>query len=177
MIAAAYQDDDLVAALSWASSAVEAYCERHFTQVVGDVVRINPFSDSTALLPDPPVTNVTLVEGWLAMDGSMTWTTLTNYDFTPDGRIWDTTRYLGVPWSGPSWPCLPRSLRVTYDHGFVTTPQPVIDAVIKAAAGYLSNPFNMTEHHVGGVTDRWSDKDRTPVLDDALLGSYRLLSV
>lgn len=185
MIAGNFQSADLSAALSWASSAVEAYCERRFTQVLGDVVRLDPNAFGSAMLTNPPVTNVTLVEGFLPspVSGGYVWTTLTNYDFTPDGFIWDTTAELGLPYCLPTWPILPRSLRVTYDHGYVTTggsanlPQPIVDAVIKAAAGYLSNPYNLVERKAGDAMYRWSDREKSALLDESLLGDYRLVSV
>lgn len=183
MIAANYDSATITAALSWASNAVETYCERNFEQVLGDTRRLNPQSDGTVLLPDPPVTNVTSVQAWLPADGGMAWVTLTNYDWTPDGLLWDTTGERGVPRMGFSWPWTPKSLKVTYDHGYVVSgdganlPQPIIDAVIKAAAGYLANPYNLVERKAGDVTYRWSDSEKTSLLDDALLGRYRLVSV
>jgi hypothetical protein len=183
MIAGNYQTDDINAALSWASNAVESYCERSFTQALGDVVRLNPQLDRTALLPNPPVTAVSLVEAWVPLNGAMSWVTLTNYDWTPDGLIWDTSGEVGIPRNGPSWPRLRQSLRVTYDHGYVTTgdganlPSSIIDAVLKAAARYLANPLNLVERKVGDTTNRWAEYDRTAELDEALLGQYRLVSV
>lgn len=182
----AYIDDDVDGALSWASSAVESYCERSFTQVLADQIRIDPFPDGTALLPNPPVTNISLLEGFLPSNGAMAWVTLTNYDFTPDGMVWDTTSEVAVqptdPYA-PSWPFLPKSLRVTYDHGYITSgagvnlPQPIIDAVIKAAVGYLVNPFSMAERKVGDATYRWAENGKTQLLDEALLGRFRLATI
>lgn len=183
-IAANYDDASLNAALSWASSSVEAYCERHFAQVVDDTAIVDPYwPGRTALLPDPPVTAVSSVQAWLPQSGQMTWVSLTNYNWQPDGLIWDTTGEVGIPRLGPHWPRLRQSLRVTYTHGFITEgdganlPQPIIDAVIKAAAGYLANPYNLTERKAGDATYRWSDREKTTLLDDSLLGAYRLVSL
>lgn len=182
-ISGAFASGDLDAALSWASSAVESYCERSFTQVLGDQIRIDPFTNGTALLCNPPVTNISLLEAWLPNDGVMSWVTLTNYDYTPDGQVWDTTGEVGIACEGFSWPWLPKSLRVTYDHGYIVSgagvnlPQPIVDAVIKAAAGYLANPYNLAERKVGDTAYRWSEGAKSGLLDESLLGRYRLASI
>lgn len=175
----AWPDADVTAALSWAANAVEAYCERDFSYRTNDVVVIDPFpAKRSAQLPNPPVSAVSLVEGWMRNEnGSMSWQTLTNYAWTTDGLLYDTTGQPGTDVSVvPSWPSAPKSLRVTYTHGFQTTPQPVIDAVIKAAGNYLANPFNMTERRAGDIAYKW-DASVEALLDDTLLGKYRLITV
>lgn len=185
-IAANYDTDSITAALSWASSSVEAYCERRFAQVLSDTVIVDPYwPGRTALLPNPPVTAVDSVQAWIPQNGAMTWVTLANYQWQPDGLIWDITGELGIgqTWQGASWPNLRQSLKVTYDHGYITSgnnanlPQPIIDAVIKAASAYLANPYNLTERKAGDVTYRWSEREKTTMLDDSLLGAFRLVSL
>lgn len=176
----AWSDADVSAALSWASSSVEAYCERNFSYVPNDQVLVDPFPvNRSAQLPDPPVESVSLVEGYLRdQNGSMAWRTLTNWMWTADGLLYDTTGQPGTDVSlVPSWPSAPKSLRVTYTHGFPVIPQDLADGVVKAAAGYLSNPLNLTARRVGEVSYQWSDRNTNPVLDDVLLGKYRLISV
>jgi len=163
--------DAVTAAVEWASSAVEAFCGRHFAVVTDDVVLVSP-RQATALLPDPPVTDISLVEGWLPRDGTMQWIELDDYAFTAEGLVYDTTGLPGVTRNYTyTWPVLPRSLRVTYTHGYSTLPQPVADAVIKAAGAYLANPDGLIQRTVDDVTYRW---DMGGALDDTLLGSYRL---
>lgn len=171
---------DVDAALSWAGSAVEAYCERNFSYAAGDVVLVDPFpAKRSAQLPNPPVLSVSSVEAYMRnATGSMSWQPLVNYAWTKDGLLYDTTGQPGTQISEvPSWPSAPKSLRVTYTHGYLDIPQPIIDAVIKAAANYLTNPFHMTQRRVGDVTYQWSDKSGEPLLDTALLGQYRLITV
>lgn len=173
-------DADVTAALSWAAGAVEAYCERDFSYRANDVVLIDPFpARRSAQLPNPPIHSVSTVEAYMRdSTGSMSWQTLVNWAWTAEGLLYDTTGTPGTQISEvPSWPAAPKSLRVTYTHGFMDTPQPVIDAVIKAAANYLMNPFNMTQRRVGDVAYQWSDKSAEALLDTALLGKYRLISV
>lgn len=176
----AWPDADVNAALEWASSAVEAYCERDFTFCTNDVVLVDPFpARRSAQLPNPPVTAVSLVEAYMrAENGSMAWQTLTNYAWTADGLLYDTTGQPGTDMSMvPSWPSAPKSLRVTYTHGFQNPPADLVAAVIKAAGGYLANPYNMIQRRAGDVSYQWSDRSGEPLLDDALLAKYRLITV
>lgn len=172
---------DVEAALSWASGAVEAYCERDFTYKANDVVLVDPFpARRSAQLPNPPVTAVTLVEGYMRnINGAMSWQTLTNYRWTADGLLYDTTGEPGTDVSAlPSWPSAPKSLRVTYTHGFVDPPQPVVDAVLKAAAAYLSNPFANTRRRVGEVESDWAvTLLQDGFIDGNILAPYRLITV
>lgn len=179
----AWADADVSAALSWASNAIEAYCERDFSYKVNDVVIVDPFpAKRSAQLPNPPVIAVSLVEAWMRnASGSMSWQTLTNYRWTEDGLLYDTTGEPGTDVSQlPSWPSAPSSLRVTYTHGFQVTPQPVIDSVIKAAGNYLANPFNMIGRKAGDVEYNWSVsvlQSAGGMFDEALLAKYRLVTV
>jgi hypothetical protein len=179
----AASDADVTAALSWAASAVEAYCERNFSYVANDVVLIDPFPvKRSAQLPNPPIQSVSTVEAYMRdATGQMSWQTLVNWAWTADGLLYDTTGQPGTQISEvPSWPALPKSLRVTYTHGFMDTPQPVVDQVIKLAATYLTNPFNMTSRKVGDVEMGFSVsllQSAGGGLDEAVLGKYRLISV
>lgn len=172
---------DVEAALSWASGAVEAYCERDFSYRPNHVVLVDPFPvKRSAQLPNPPVLSVSLVEGYLRNStGSMSWQTLPNWAWTADGLLYDTTGQPGTQVAEvPSWPSAPKSLRVTYTHGFVDTPQEVIDAVIKAAAGYLNNPFGNTSRKVGDVESAWAvTMLQQGFIDQNLLAPYRLITI
>lgn len=172
---------DVEAALSWASGAVESYCERDFTYRVNDVVLVDPFPvKRSAQLPNPPVLSVSTVEAYMRdATGSTSWQPLTNYAWTADGLIYDTTGQPGTAVSEvPSWPSAPKSLRVTYTHGFADVPQPVVDAVIKAAANYLVNPFSNTRRRVGEVQSDWDAGSlRFAGIDENVLAPYRLITV
>ena len=172
-----HTEDDLAAALSWASGQVEAYCEREFGFVEDDVVTVSPLRDRTAWLPNPPVVAVTEVEAWLPRNGAMVWIEIDNYQCTPDGMLYDAAGLPGVSYECPSWPVLPNSLRVTYTHGFADIPQPVIDAVISAAAAYLADPSRrLAQKTIDDVSYRWFESSDSPV-DCALLSKYRLVSI
>jgi len=180
-IKGAWPDADVNAALSWASSAIEAYCERDFTYVVNDVVTVDPFPvRRSAQLPNPPVISISKVEAYMRdTTGATSWQELTNYAWTSDGLLYDTSGQPGVNVVAvPSWPSLPKGLRVTYTHGFQTVPLPLVDAVIKAAGSYLANPFGMTQRKAGDVESAWAvTLLQTGGLDEITLSKYRLISV
>lgn len=178
MLRAGAEDEDVEYALSVASAAVEAYCERKFDLRSNDVVTITSRPNGSAQLPDAPVTAVTLVEAWLPRNGAMAWVPITNYAFTEDGLIYDTSGLPGVPYEGvPSWPALPKSLRVTYTHGYADIPAAVALAVIKAAGDFLANPERLARFRVDDVERQWFDDKGSTIVDGALLSDYRLKSV
>lgn len=150
----------------------------------------------TALLDNPPVTAVTEVYAYMPMssvDGDTGWQPLVNFQWAPDGLIWDTSGMPGVQQSDggplPSWPQMPRSLKVVYDHGFVlpgsagtgpALPQGVIDAVIEGCATYLANPANVAAQVVGDVSTTFRQvagqaSGPAKQLNEVLLGKYRLV--
>jgi hypothetical protein len=160
-IGAVYDDASITQALSWAQSFVEEYCNRTedgFDLITGDTVFIDPAPHRTALLPKIPVVNVDSVEGLLPSPTGMEFRTLTNFAFVKDtGLIYDTTGEPGVPFSfGPSWPTLPGGLQVTYDHGFETVPQGLINAACRFAQQYLENPALLLQRDVGSFNERYA---------------------
>jgi hypothetical protein len=145
-----------------------------------------------ALLPNPPVSDISQIQAWLPMvsGGSMGWVTLTNYAFAEDGLVWDTSGMPGVAMSDggpvPSWPRMPRSLQITYTHGFVlpgdsgtgpSLPDGVVSAVIGLTSFYLDNPSGAIESRVGEITNKYSEGSSGAAgwLDEKLLGKYRLV--
>lgn len=214
MITGGRNDAEVQFALGRASAAVESYCERSFAQVLGDVVVIDPQvgngGKGRAMLPNPPVTNVSSVQALVAVGGSLQWIGLTNFGWAEDGLLFDTNQFMGEHgvtgssfWSGvanaqgdfdyddvASWPFLPRSLKVTYDHGYVlpgsdgdgpVLPSGIVDAVIAAAAYYLSNPTGAVDERTGDVATKWepvvTSQSISGILDSTLLGNYRLVSL
>jgi hypothetical protein len=161
-IAAVYDDPSVAQALSLAQSAVVNYCNQTFDLITSDVVYLDPKPRRTALLPQVPVANIDSVMGLLppssSTESGLTWTTLTNYRFVSDtGLLYDTTGEPGVIWPiGPSWPWLPGSLQVTYDHGWSTVPQDVVNVACGLAQQYLENPVWQLQRRVGDIEDRFA---------------------
>jgi hypothetical protein len=106
----------------------------------------------------------------------MTWTAITNYAFVPEtGLVYNTTGLPGTSWHpGPSWPWLPGSLRVTYDHGYTAAPQPLRDVCIRLAQQYLDNPTLAMNSRVGEVEARYSGSSGLVMThhDKAILDRY-----
>lgn len=158
LIVDGYSTDQVTAALSWATSTIEGYCNRTFDLVTGDVVTITPRARG-GLLPHYPVVQVTLVEGYLPTDEGMAWVPLIHYWVVAEtGELFDTTH--AVPRTNfalaHSWPWWPGSLRVTYDHGYAVIPVDLRDVCVRLAGQYLENPRLMIERRVGDMEARFS---------------------
>lgn len=190
-ISAVYDTASITMALGWAQAFVEGYCNRGpngFDLVTGETVFIDPKPYRQALLPSIPVANVTSVQGLLpqqnSTSGGMVWTTLTNYAFvTETGLLYDTTGEPGVIWNfGPSWPWLPGSLQVTYDHGYSTVPQGLIFAACRFAQQYLENPALLLQRDVNDVHNRFAGNTGGVGIvinefDQMIMDRYRLVSI
>ena len=150
----------------------------------------------TALLPDPPITAIESIQAWMPLankGGGMGWVNLTNFMFAEDGYVWDTSGMPGVAQSDagplPSWPHTPRSLRITYDHGFTLPgtasngeapelPQGVVTAIIRAAAQILVNPADIAAYSAGIISMNFHSLvpgGATSLLDTTALAPYRLI--
>lgn len=185
-IGGVYEDAEITQALSWAESFVEEYCGRCFDVVTDDTVFIDPKPYRRALLPQIPVTAVTTVEALMPNPdgGPFVWTTLTNYAFVREtGLLYDTTGQPGVSQSfGPTWPRLPGSLQVTYNHGFSTIPQNLINAACRFAQQYLENPTMLLQREVGSFNERYAGNTGgvgvvINAFDERILDRYTLITV
>lgn len=210
MIVGAHTVDEVQLALDWAADSIESYCERKFAYNPSDTVYVNPHrgdgGKAMALLPNPPVWGVSSVMANMPVAGGLEWVPLTYYNWAKDGLLYDTTRYYGMNgvtgssfWSGvvnadgffdygnvPSWPRIPRSLQVTYSHGFIlpgdtpvegvpSLPTGIVNAVIRGAATFLTTPDGSTDPRVGEIGNKFSVDGPAGWLDEKLLGEYRLV--
>lgn len=145
-----------------ASAAVRGYCGQQFDRVLGDVVLIDPRPNGTAQLPEMPVTAVTQVQAWMPDNNNVWgWQTLSypgRYGWATRGLLWDATvimppivplQSLELP--APTWPSLPASLKVTYDHGYAPIPAEIQAIVTRLAAQFASNPAFLQSRKVGEV--------------------------
>ena len=103
--------------------------------VVADVVLTDPVAGNgfTLFLEGLPVTAVTLVE---TFDGTA-WTTADPTTYTVSKRLGIIS---ALPWTGVTWPYLPETWRVTYDHGFAVLPSSILGVVLGVAARAWANP-------------------------------------
>lgn len=172
-----YDASAVTRAINWATSLIASYCNRNFDLVTGDTVTVSPIRGS-AFLPQFPVVSVSSVYGYLpsTSGAGMAWTALTNYQYVAStGLIYDTTGLPGTQISvGPSWPWLPGSLRVTYDHGYASVPQDLTDVCVRLATQYLENPTMMVSRRVGDMEARFSGSSGGTVskIDKIILDRY-----
>lgn len=170
-IGGVYDSGDIARALSWAESEVSEYCNRVFDLIPDDVEVLSPHRGQ-AMLSQFPVINVSLVEGLLCgPTGSMEWTEIDGYRVVNDTGIIYCTGY--------TWPTLPGSLRVTYDHGYETVPQSLINVASRFAQQYLENPNLAMQRKVGDIENRFSGSFGLSVsdLDRRILDRYTSVEV
>jgi hypothetical protein len=185
-IAAVYDAASTTQALNWAQDYITSYCNQAFDLVTADVAFIDPMYHSQAFLPQVPVVNVESVQALLPPVTSIpgtafTWQTLTNYAFVAQtGLIYDTTYEIGVQyWGSPSWPWMPGSLQVTYDHGYATIPRPLISTGVRLAQQYLENPTLQMQRRIGDSEDRYAGSAGVLLnyLDKAILDRYTIIGI
>ena len=123
-------------ALDRATARIQALTGQQFEAVAGDVHTATVRGDDL-LLPQRPVTAVTTVAYRYL-------TTLTEQILTEDVD-WhlDGSR---IAWLGTrDWPA---RITVTYDHGYATIPQDVVDACLEIATELYANPERLTTEAV-----------------------------
>jgi hypothetical protein len=135
------QANRATALLRGASARVRAYTRQDFDLVTGDIAIVRPLGDDL-ILPQRPVVAVASVKAipgdaqpdivmsgwsWDGLDririGGIGWRTAINYDLELGHAGWS-----------------PESYRVTYDHGYVSTPDDVVDVVCSMVNRILTAP-------------------------------------
>jgi len=130
--------------LDIASGMVRDYLQLELSAVAADVALLDPINGVLILLPELPVTAVTLVE---TFDGTV-WTTADPTTYSVSTRTGIITV---LPWTGVTWPYLPETWRVTYDHGFAVLPMSLLGVVLGVAAREWSNPGSVVDtERIGG---------------------------
>lgn len=149
-------------ALQYASDYVRRYCRQRLDYVASDTILIDPRPDHTAQLPELPVIAVSAVQAWMTgPTGSFAWQTLTNYQWTARGQLFDVTPITppviptaNIPY--PWWPRLPESLKVTYTHGYSPIPDDLQNLVLRLAAELNANPDFVHSQKVGEINTVWA---------------------
>lgn len=172
--------------LRYATGMVRARVGQHVDYVVDDVVVCDPIAGSPAvLLPEVPVVAVTSVE---LLDYTVplvpVWVTQTadRWEWTAAGLL-TLSRWVGDIIVGPSrFTGRPRSVRVTYTHGYQTIPDELVGVVLGVASRMYANP--QTAQSESESIDDYSRETRHgahPVgfspLEDAVLGRYTVRNV
>jgi len=163
----ATDDPSAVLYLSIASGMVRDFLQQEITAVTDDVVLLDPIDGSFLLLPELPVTDVSLVE---TFDGT-TWTTADPTTYTVSKRL---GMIAGKPDVGVTWPTDPETWRVTYDHGYATVPDAIVGVTLGVAARAYATEPGVDLERVGGYQVKYAtvEADGFSPIELKALGRY-----
>jgi len=156
-------------ALDVASKAIRDHCGWEITQQTSAVATLDGVWDDTALwLPSLLVTAVASV-----VEDGTTLTVVSQFDWTAYGKL------IRV---GRCWTTKPRSVVVTYTHGYTTAPDSIKGVCLAAAGRRYRNPESRRSYTVGAVSESFSIPATGSVgffydTELADLGPYRLAVV
>ena len=168
--------------LSIASAAVRSATNMLLDAVVEETVLLDPHLSPNALaaepqafLPETPVTDVSVVQ---VMDPQTnTWVTLANgvdYEWTVYGRVSQD------PQSLISWSRDPRSVQVTYSHGYTPPmPEDLVSVVITSAARVAAIPVGVSSERLGLYNVKYVEAsigEWSPI-EAEIIGRYRTPTV
>ena len=161
--------------LTLASGMVRRYCRQTLTAVVGDVVTLPGVWGHSVMLPERPVTAITAV----VIDGANptynAWTLVQDElfigtgSFQPDygsslwggSGLWGPSgSFVGPQATGASWQGPQAQIAVTYDHGYATIPDDIINEVAGMVALQMASPVGIDSEMVGGYKVAYA---RSPV--------------
>lgn len=135
--------------LSIASGMVRDFLQQQITAVAADVALLDPIDGAYLMLPELPVTDVTLVE---TFDGTV-WATADPGTYTVSKRLGMIAARPGL---GMQWPTAPESWRVTYSHGFAEVPDSLVGVTLGVASrGYASEP-GVDLERIGGYQVKYA---------------------
>lgn len=126
--------------LDLATGEVDDVLEQNLEQVTDDQVVLDGTGTDTLVLPSWPVTAISALDE----DG----TSLTQGDDYVWSRSGVVTRKRDV------WPSLPRSVEVTFTHGYTTIPEVIRSATVKIAAASWVNPAGVRSESIGDYSYR-----------------------
>ena len=138
--------------LDIASGMVRDFLQLELSAVVDDVALLDPVNGSNGaflFLPELPVTAVTLLE---TFDGTV-WTTADPATYTVSKRLGIIS---ALPYTGVTWPYLPETWRVTYDHGYAVIPDTIVGKVVGVAARAYASPAGVDMERIGGYQVKYS---------------------
>lgn len=153
--------------LQLASGMVRRYTRQDITQVVGDVVTIPGNWGQSITLPQRPVASVTSVvinggtppfAAWKLIGDELF---IATGSFQPDygSSLWGGTGLWGPAGSsegpqatGATWQGPQAQVTVTYDHGYATVPDEIVNEVAGMAALQMSSPVGINSEAIGGTT-------------------------
>lgn len=152
-------------ALDIASQAIRDHCGWAITQQAGAVETLDGSGGRSVWLKTKLLTAVTSVT-----ELGITLTVTSGFDWTDTGQL------IRV---GRCWTCRPRSVVVTYTHGYATVPDSVKGVCLALAGRRYQNPETLKSYTVGGVSESYAVGDTGYFTEDELrdLGAYCLAVV
>jgi len=159
-------DESALLILDIASGMVRDYLQLELSAVAADVVLLDPIH-GVLFLPELPVTAVTLLE---TFDGTV-WTTADPTTYSVSTR---TGVISALPWTGVTWPYLPETWRVTYDHGFAVLPSSILGVVLGVAARAWPNAGGAIDsERIGGYQVKYAmEADGFSPIEEKALARY-----
>ena len=129
-------------ALDLASQAIRDHCGWSITQVTGAVETLDGGGGRSVWLKTKLLTAVTSVTE-LGLSLPVT----TGFDWTDAGQVIRVGRW---------WTYRPRSVVVTYTHGYATVPDSVKGVCLSIAGRRYQNPETLKSYTVGGVSESYA---------------------
>lgn len=129
-------------ALAVASGKIRDFAGWSITQETGAVATLDGTGDRSLWLKSLLVTAVASV-----VENGLTLTVVAGFDWTEYGKL------IRV---GRCWICKPRSVVVTYTHGYVTVPDGVKGVCLSLAGRLYDNPVALRSYTVGGVSQTYA---------------------
>jgi hypothetical protein len=156
--------------LQIAASLIRDHLQQEITQVLGDVVVLDPVEGTYVFLPELPVTAISKVEVYDTTVTPAVWT-------TADPSTYLASLATGViqaaPYSGATWPSAPGSWRVTYDHGHAVVPDGIMGVCVSLAARIYATEDGIDLERIGGYQVKYqSDADGFSPLQIKAMARY-----
>lgn len=165
-------EDDPAASLSLdiASGVIRSYLGYDVLAATA-VEYCDPLGGSFVELRQTPVITLTTLE-YLDRTTGLWVTANPATDYAISRRLGFVALKPGV---GIPWPTDPESIRVTYDYGYPTVPDPIKGVVLGVAARQWATPVGVESERVGGYNVRYADRhdDALTPIEKLALTSYR----
>lgn len=134
-------DASALFALDAATAMVRGIVEQYIEEVEDDVIVLDGSGTRVLLLPETPVSDVSLIE----VDGE---------ELNADEYQWSANGY--VRKLNGTWTTDLRSIEVTYTHGYATIPPLIVSITAKLAARMLDTPAAARQETIGAYSVSYS---------------------
>lgn len=161
--------------LQIASAMVRDELQQDLDFVTNDVQILDPINGQYVMLPQMPVTGVSLVEVWDATLAVPAWVTADPATYSVSLRL---GMIAALPGTGARWPDLPGQWRVTYGHGYNPIPDGLMGVCLGVAARTYATPAGAESERIGGYQVKYAmQADGFSPLEKAVLDRYRIARI